>query len=354
MHSAAASPPTPSVAIAASPPKPVKTPPAIPARPARIVQTARLRAAKDSMSLSDQARDTAASSNKPLLRGVLTASHQPIAAPPTPGAAATAPAASPSPPTEHMTPPPSFLPVTNAPTSALSQPVATMINQLFGPPKGSMEIVDHIFRTFENEGLEQMDDIVALSSDELCKVPGMRPAWARRIARYVSAGTQDAVQTPSPSGGGSNAAAAANATLPKSGARGAAPDRRASHRFLEGVQQFNRTMLRATPEPAPAAAGAEPNSLLENIKAFRRDSLRRAEITPQSDKARELNMDGFLGALLGAMRSRRILIDDVDFDADVGRARNSPGMGAGVGSGATNRRMASMSGDGDLMEEEWQ
>jgi len=232
----------------------------------------------------------------------------------------------------------------DAPASAVSAEVLRMLNELFGPPAGTLQVVDHLEKVFANEGLERMDDVAALSADELAKVGGMRPAWARRIARHVHA---------APSSSSASSAAAAAATTqgkPANGNAATSSPRRASHRFLEGVETFNRGMLHTA---AAGAAAAEPkrapaNPLLDNIKNFRRDSLKRASLEMALEGGRKpLAPDGFLGALLGAMRSRRVLIDDVDFD-------NEDGGGAPrTGAMAARRSATHMSGDGDLLEDEW-
>ena len=73
------------------------------------------------------------------------------------------------------------------------------------------------------------------------------------------------------------------------------------------MESFNRDMLRASSKPNDSQlpkkpAPEEANSLLQNIKDFRRDSLKRAEIITLSERRESTQQDGFLGALLGAMR----------------------------------------------------
>jgi len=326
-------------AAAAEPPRqlgprrPSAGPP--PAIPARRPDLARLRTKASSSPASVPSPSQSAPPQAPL---------QPPKTPPQPPSTVAA-----APPRESSSTSDSQLPAVeqvapDAPASAVSAEVLRMLNELFGPPAGTLQVVDHLEKVFANEGLERMDDVAALSADELAKVGGMRPAWARRIARHVHA---------APSSSSASSAAAAAATTqgkPANGNAATSSPRRASHRFLEGVETFNRGMLHTA---AAGAAAAEPkrapaNPLLDNIKNFRRDSLKRASLEMALEGGRKpLAPDGFLGALLGAMRSRRVLIDDVDFD-------NEDGGGAPrTGAMAARRSATHMSGDGDLLEDEW-
>jgi len=113
------------------------------------------------------------------------------------------------------------------PSSTLSSEVLKMVNELFGPPKGTLEVVDHLAKVFIKEGLERLDDVSILTLDELTKVEGMRPAWARRIYRYV----ENVNQSVAPRVSDANTVLAKTGGSPSSGP--ALANRRASHRFLE-------------------------------------------------------------------------------------------------------------------------
>ena len=88
--------------------------------------------------------------------------------------------------------------------------------------------------------------------------------------------------------------------------------------MLAGIQHFERESLRHVAETKEAEAEADPKEdILQKIKSFQRGSLRPVEKLPSSKPpvATVGDASGFLNTLLTAMRTRRVLVDDFDFDS---------------------------------------
>jgi len=202
----------------------------------------------------------------------------------------------------------------------LSTEVRAMIKELFGPPEGSDGDVETIESLFKEEGIERIVDVKLLTREVLSSIPGMKGGWQRRILNHVAelkTRTEPSLADASEMLPKSIQTVRVNTVQPEFRTI-ARPNHRLNEDLLSHVNGFSKNALRPV-EKSERPKGNQPRDvLLQEVKGFTKASLRKVDAVkePHPSPSNPINdPSGFLGTLLTAMRSRRVLIDDLDFDS---------------------------------------